>query len=303
MGLCKNDLDLNKKIEKEEIKKDDENDYQKFVDHWKNTKERNHIYTHQNWKEKETVDDTYYCLFVDSLIRDEKWLYKVDYKSTKEDYYVLSCFEGPACQYKMKISVKEVSKELPEGHYLAMISENIFNSRVHSLTLFENDKPHSNHRPKEEIIKDFMKRKKGLSKFALLLIDKLELYLQKQVTRINTLKTYFGDSFDKHIPSTGSLSDACCHMKETKIGKLYDNTIGNFFDLSKKYAFEKVANNKELFILDINQNCEDFTIVFSCKHFLEHAKQQFESGQPSFVCIDATFNLVRGNFKLIVVGK
>jgi len=242
-------------------------------------------------------------LYVDNLIRDNKWLYKVDYRNSKANYYVLSCMEGPTCEYKMKISVNEIEKELPEDHYLLMVSDNVFGGIVHELTIFENSKPHANHRPRDEVEKDFERRKKGLSKFAILLIEKLELYLKKQIERISTLKTFLGNNYEKHVPTNTSLSDACYTMKESKIGKQFDNTIGDFIDLSQKYTLEKVKRDSDLFILELNNDREAFVAVFSCKHFLEHADLQAKAGQPSFLCIDATFNLVRGHFKLIVIGK
>ena len=92
-----------------------------------------------------------------------------------------------------------------------------------------------------------------------------------------------------------------CYEK-SKLEKEFNNTLGDFMDFGKKYSLEKVKNGQDLFILDMNNDCKQFVVVFSCLHFLEHASLQANSGQPSFVCINATFNLVRGNFKLIVVG-
>jgi len=89
--------------------------------------------------------------------------------------------------------VKETKKELKEEHYLQMISNNVFGGVVHELTIFENNKPHINHKPKEEIDKEFASRKKGLSKFSIMLIEKLELYIKKHTERIDILKTFLGD--------------------------------------------------------------------------------------------------------------
>lgn len=49
----------------------------------------------------------------------------------------MSCDEGPSCMHKKKIVVKEVEKELPEGHYLSMINKNIFEGKLHELTIYE----------------------------------------------------------------------------------------------------------------------------------------------------------------------
>jgi len=263
--------------------------------------EKNRQYKKQNWKEVEEVEDTFYPLYVDGLIRNNVWLYKVEY--TSPNTYILSCEEGPNCEHKKKIVVKEFQKDLGEGHYLSTISKNIYEGKVHKLTIYDNGQPHLNHRSKEELLKSFEKRTKGISKFALFLIEKLEIYLKKQIDRIEILKNLLGNEYSKHIKSSGSLSDACCHLKQVKIVKDFKNTLGDFQDLCKQYSFEKASDKKTLFVLDMNEDKEHFVLVFSCKHFLEHAILQEKSGQPSFLCIDTTFNLLRGRFKLIVVGK
>jgi len=92
-------------------------------------------------------------------------------------------------------------------------------------------------------------------------------------------------------------------MKEAKFGKDFNNTLGDFQDLKAKYFFEKTNSGQDLFIFDLKEDQKDFVIVFSCRQFLEHAIIQESSGQSSFICMDTTFNLVRGEYKLIVIGK
>ena len=81
---------------------------------------------------------------------------------------------------KKKFVVKELQKDLGEGHYLSTLSKNIFEGKVHKLTIYDNDQPHLNHRSKEELLKSFEKRMKEISKFALFLIEKLKIYFKKQ---------------------------------------------------------------------------------------------------------------------------
>ena len=174
---------------------------------------------------------------------------------------------------------------------------------MHQLQLYENNKPHLNHLSQSNLKNEFEKRIKGLSKFAISIIDKLELYLKIQVDRIDALKKFLGKNYDKHVPSQNSLTDCCYKIQEAKFGKNFNNTLGDFQELMTKYSFEKANNERSLFIFDIKQDQKDFVVIFSCKHFLDHAKLQASTGQPSFVCIDATFNLVRGKYKLLVVGN
>lgn len=142
-----------------------------------------------------------------------------------------------------------------------------------------------------------------MSKFANVIIDKMELYLKKQVERIEILKKMLGNDYDKHVPSSESLSNSCSYIKDSKLGSNFSNTLGDFKDLMIKYSFDKAFTPHSLFVLDLLDDKDNFVMVFSCKHFLEHPQIQEEAGQPSFICIDATFNLIRGNYKLLVVGK
>jgi len=244
-------------------------DYSEFKNHCENKPSKIRVYHHHDWKFKETIEDTYYHLYVDNLIRNASWLYKTNYST--EDYYILSCLEGPACAYKLKVIVKEVEKKLHEDHYLFQINENVFSGKVHQLEIYENNKPQFNHRSQSEIKKEFENRIKGLSKFAITIIEKLQLYLQKQVDRIDVLKKFLGNNYDKHVPSLASLTDCCYKMKEAKFGKDFNNTLGDFQDLKAKYSFEKTNSGQDLFIIDLKEDQKDFVIVFSCRHFLEHA--------------------------------
>ena len=182
------------KMQEKTIVKDE---YEEFKQSLQRPEEKNRNYNRQEWTEKEVLKDTYYSLYVDSLLRNRHWLYKVDY--TNGDYHVLSCQEGPSCEYKQKIIVKEIERRLPEDHCLSLINENAFGGKVHELTIYENKKPHLNHKPQDELKKDFEKRIKGLSKFANILVDKLELYLKKQVDRIELLKKLLGNNYEKHF--------------------------------------------------------------------------------------------------------
>jgi len=167
-------------------------------------------------------------------------LYAVEYN--KDNNYVLSCLEGPTCEFKLKISVREVEKILHQNHYLYHLNENVFEGKVHELTIFQNDKPHSNHQSANELENEFEKRSKGLSKFAITIVQKLDLYLQKQVDRIDVLKKYLGKDYDVHVPSLGSLSDCCYKLKQVQFGKEFDSTLGDFQELKK--IFSRKGSNR-----------------------------------------------------------
>jgi len=106
------------------------------------------------------LKETYFEKYTDSLIRDKKWLFKIEYN--KGNVYILKCAEGDKCPYKRKIEVKEIALDLPQGHYLNEISKNIFNNKIHELEIEENNQIHENHYD-PEIIKEKFKEVNSLN--------------------------------------------------------------------------------------------------------------------------------------------
>jgi len=117
------------------------------------------------------------------------------------------------------------------------------------------------------------------------------------------LKALLNENYLWHVPKSGSLSNYCHHLRKVQFLKDFSGSIGNFQDLKAKYSFDKAQNESDLIILDIQENVEDFVLVFSCQHFLKHLIKQSQTNQPSFFCSDTTFSLVQNHYKLIVIGK
>ena len=160
------------------------------------------------------IEDTYYEHYIDILIRNKVWLYKIEY--SKDSYFVLKCDEGPACPYKSKIKIETTRKDLPESHLLNNISKTIFNNEVQKLTIETNSERHRGHYLQSEINKKFLSRKEGCSEFAKLLIQKLKLYLKKQTERISTLKELLGDRYEWHVSSSTSLTNFYHYMRKKR---------------------------------------------------------------------------------------
>jgi len=248
-------------------------------------------YTTQEWKKIETIPSVYYQKYVDLLLRQKTWLYKAEYSSS--NYYVLKCAEGINCQYRRRITVQEEEIELPEHHCLKEIANSVFDGKIQKLVIEENNKSHQGHFEAEELKKKFEERSQGCSGFAKILIKKMELYMKKQIDRISTLKKLLGNSYDLHVPSSHSLSNCCFQMKKELHLKDFDDSLGSFQDLLTNFSYEKATSDSDLIILDINMDIENFTWVFSCKHFSTHFKKQEDSKQPSFFVSDTTFCLLK----------
>jgi len=165
------------------------------------------------------LKETYFEKYTDSLIRDKKWLFKIEYN--KGNVYILKCAEGDKCPYKRKIEVKEIALDLPQGHYLNEISKNIFNNKIHELKIEENNQVHENHYDPEIIKKKFKEMGQRLSKFSKLLIQKLETHLKKQVDTIQDLKALLNENYLWHVPKSGSLSNYCHHLRKVQFLKTF----------------------------------------------------------------------------------
>jgi len=201
------------------------------------------------------LKETYFEKYTDTLIRDKKWFFKIEYN--KGNIYILKCVEGDKCSHKRKIEVKEIALDLPQGHYLNEISKNIFNNKIHELKIEENNQVHENHYDPEIIKKKFKEMGQRLSKFSKLLIQKLETHLKKQVDTIQDLKALLNENYLWHIPKSGSLSNYCHHLRKVQFLKDFSGSIGKFQDLKAKYSFDKAQNESDLIILDIQENVED----------------------------------------------
>lgn len=257
-------------------------------------------YNPQNWEELKVIEDTFYENYADSLIRDKIWLFKNEYSTDK--YYVLKCDQGLNCQYRQKVEVTKVEKELPAEHPLFELSNSIFDNVTHKLTIYENDKPHSTHWNLTEVNNKFTERIKGCSELAKIIIRKLELYTEKQTKRINILKKFFPTSYDWHVPTSRSLCNLCTYLRKKAFVKGFDNTLGDFKDLAKKHSFEKSRSPSDVIILDMNEDKENFTLVISCQHYLEHFIKQKATRQPQFFSTDATFSIFQNGCKLLAFG-
>jgi len=254
----------------------------------------------QNWKVLTTLKETYLEKYTDSLIRDQKWVFKIEYN--KGNNYVLKCDEGQKCPYKKRIEVKEVVQNLPPEHYLSEICKSVFENKIYELKIEENDQIHQNHHDNEKIKDMFKERSRGMSEFSKLLVQNLNLHLKKHVDRIQDLKALLKENYLWHVPSTNSLSNYCHYVRRVQFLKDFSGSIGDFKDLKEKYSFGKIKDESDLVILDIQENVEDFVLVFSCNHFLKHIIQQSQTTQPSFFCSDTTFSLIQNHYKLIVIG-
>jgi len=97
-----------------DINLDQDSDYEDFkFNSSKEIKKKKHVI--QGWKVVETISNTYYQKYVDSLIRYRKWHFKAEYAEyAKDGYYVLKYAEGINCQYKKRITVGKEKIELPD---------------------------------------------------------------------------------------------------------------------------------------------------------------------------------------------
>jgi len=255
----------------------------------------------QKWGKIATINDTYLEKYLDHLIRDKTWLYKVLY--TKENYLVLKCDEGVNCQYKRRVHWEEVQSNLSQDDALYEISKASFGGVLHKLEIEENSENHTGHFPSSELDEKSKGRTAGCSEFAKILIKNMKLHHEKQIKRIDDLKKLFGNDYSKHITNSHSLSSYCAYLRNQEFLKDFNNSIGNFRELQQLYTFEKAKEDSDLIILGINEDLENFTLVFTCQHFLQHIIKQQETRQPSFLCSDTTFSLLRNNYKLIIIGK
>ena len=131
----------------------------------------------------------------------------------------------------------------------------------------------------------------------------MKLYLQKHTQRINDLKRLLKDDYDLHVPTSTSLANYCHTVRRQEFFKDFNNSLGSFQDLQNQYSIEKASNEASLIILGINEDLDNFTLVFSCQHYLQHFLRQQETGQPSLVCSDTTFSLMQNNYLLMVMGS
>jgi len=118
------------------------------------------------------------------------------------------------------------------------ISKNIFNGEVQKLIIEENQKGHRGHFDQNVLDKKFTSRKEGCSELSKLLIQKLNLHLKKHTQRIEILKEFFVDEYEWHVPSNVSLTNYCYYWRKKEFIKNFDETLGSFQEIKKKYSFD-----------------------------------------------------------------